>query len=319
LREVKHKELRQDVEILRQTFARVMDCKDSAIKSLVTELEEAEEQHAQALRSHLSNIDRLLQLQRCRLTCLEEGFSAQLEALETEFETERRTILEQHERECRFLRDVTLSAEQNYATSDHETTLKFQSTWNDIKNKGLQEKQYTRIQMSGKADALWKKFKQAMQGYKEATEHQKIAYKTLKEKNVKSSREIKTQTKKLQKLQDSVAATKGRITAPRRKHAWEEKEKALRLLQELKSEMNQARAKAHGRLIELSVQSDATLKALGQVVEKALRVLRLAEMCRKLETEEEKVLPFYASSLAEEEQRESQQILEETPTEPLAR
>ncbi|NXJ44465.1 DRC2 protein, partial [Ciconia maguari] len=49
------------------------------------------------------------------------------------------------------------------------------------------------------------------------------------------------------------------------------------------------------------------------------RVLRLAEMCRRLETEEEKVLPFYPSSLAEEEQRDARQVLEETPAEPLAR
>ncbi|NWY53864.1 DRC2 protein, partial [Chionis minor] len=89
LRETKDKELRQDIEILSQTFARVMDCKDSVIESLATDLEEAEEQHAQALRSHLHNVDRLLHLQRCRLTCLEEGYGAQLEALKMEFEAER--------------------------------------------------------------------------------------------------------------------------------------------------------------------------------------------------------------------------------------
>lgn len=58
-------------------------------QSLATDLEEAEEQHAQALRSHLYNIDRLLQLQHSRLTCLEEGYSAQLEALKMELEAER--------------------------------------------------------------------------------------------------------------------------------------------------------------------------------------------------------------------------------------
>ncbi|NXP74719.1 DRC2 protein, partial [Ramphastos sulfuratus] len=89
LREAKAKELRQDVEILSQTFARVMDDKDSIIESLGTDLEEAEEQHSQALRSHLHNVDRLLQLQRCRLRCLQEGYEAQLEALKEEFEAER--------------------------------------------------------------------------------------------------------------------------------------------------------------------------------------------------------------------------------------
>ncbi|NXP09244.1 DRC2 protein, partial [Thinocorus orbignyianus] len=89
LRETKEKELRQDILILSQTFERVMDCKDSVIQSLTTDLEEAEEQQAQALRSHLHNLDLLLQLQRCRLACLREGYEAQLEALKMEFEEER--------------------------------------------------------------------------------------------------------------------------------------------------------------------------------------------------------------------------------------
>ncbi|NXJ03115.1 DRC2 protein, partial [Psophia crepitans] len=47
-------------------------------------------------------------------------------------------------------------------------------------------------------------------------------------------------------------------------------------------------------------------------------ILRLAEMCRRLETEEEKVLPFYPSSLVEGEQQEARRVLEEVPVEPLA-
>ncbi|NWZ71682.1 DRC2 protein, partial [Acrocephalus arundinaceus] len=48
------------------------------------------------------------------------------------------------------------------------------------------------------------------------------------------------------------------------------------------------------------------------------RILRMAEICRKLETEEEKVLPFYPSSLAEWEQQNVRKVLEEPPSEPLA-
>ncbi|NXK57338.1 DRC2 protein, partial [Chauna torquata] len=48
------------------------------------------------------------------------------------------------------------------------------------------------------------------------------------------------------------------------------------------------------------------------------RILRLAEMCRRLETEEEKVLPFYPSSLTEGEQQDAEQVLKEKPAEPLA-
>ena len=60
MREAKSKELKKDIEILSQTFERVVDRKDSVIKSLAKDLQEAEEQYAMALRSHLQNVDYLI-------------------------------------------------------------------------------------------------------------------------------------------------------------------------------------------------------------------------------------------------------------------
>ncbi|XP_010007328.1 PREDICTED: coiled-coil domain-containing protein 65, partial [Chaetura pelagica] len=235
-----------------------------------------------------------------------------------------RAILEQHERETCFLRDLALAAERNYSQGEQEDVLNFQSARDDIKNKSQQEKQYTRLEVGGKLDELWLQFQEALQGYTEATEHQKVAFQVLKEKDRKHIKEKVAQGKKLQKLQDLVAATKSQIITHLREskeqnqQMREEKEKALKELQELKNEMNQGRARAQSSLARLVLQSGAALKALGQLVEKAQRILRLAEMCRRLETEEEKVLPFYPSSLEEEEQQDAQRVLQETPEEPLA-
>ncbi|NXO46507.1 DRC2 protein, partial [Locustella ochotensis] len=88
-RKTKDQELRQDLEILSQTFTRVMDCKDGVIESLARDLEEAEEQQNRALRSHLHLTDQLLHLQHRRLGYLQEGFDAQVHALKAEFEAER--------------------------------------------------------------------------------------------------------------------------------------------------------------------------------------------------------------------------------------
>ena len=60
MREAKSKELKKDIEILSQTFERVVDRKDSVIKSLAKDLQEAEEQYAMALRIHLQNVDYLI-------------------------------------------------------------------------------------------------------------------------------------------------------------------------------------------------------------------------------------------------------------------
>ena len=46
--------------------------------------------------------------------------------------------------------------------------------------------------------------------------------------------------------------------------------------------------------------------------------MKLAEMCRKLETEEEKVLPFFTSSLSSEEEEKVTEEMAEKPSEQLA-
>ena len=60
MREAKSKDLKKDLEILSQTFERVVDRKESVLKSLGKDLMEAEEQFAMAFRSHLQNVDYLI-------------------------------------------------------------------------------------------------------------------------------------------------------------------------------------------------------------------------------------------------------------------
>ena len=56
----KAQDLKKDIEILSQTFERIIDRKEAIIKSLVKDIEEAEEQYEMALRSHLQNQDHLI-------------------------------------------------------------------------------------------------------------------------------------------------------------------------------------------------------------------------------------------------------------------
>ena len=52
--------MKRDIEILSQTFERIIDRKEAITKSLVKDIEEAEEQYEMALRSHLQNQDHLI-------------------------------------------------------------------------------------------------------------------------------------------------------------------------------------------------------------------------------------------------------------------
>ena len=84
----------------------------------------------------------------------------------------------------------------------------------------------------------------------------------------------------------------------------EDKELVLVQLRKLKAQRTQARGIAQENLVKLTLESSATLKALREIVDKGEKILKLAEICRKFETEEEKVLPFYSSVLTPKEQEE---------------
>ncbi|ELV10884.1 dynein regulatory complex subunit 2 [Tupaia chinensis] len=313
LREVKTRELHKDIEILSQTFERVVDCKDSVIKSLAKDLSEAEEQYAHALRSHLHNVDQLLALQRRRLSLLEESYNVELEALTKEFETERKTIIDQHEKEMHYLQDVFMAMEQSYIDSEYESKLEFQSMWDDLKNKNLEEKHFLRLQLENIVEDLWRRFQDALKNYTDATEDRKIAFETLKVKDEKSSKEIEAQMKKIQKLQDAISISKGKIMIHSREsedqnqYIRNDKELVLVQLRKLKAQRTQAWGISQGNLVKLTLESNATLKALKKTVDKGEKILKLAEICRKFETEEEKVLPFYSSTLTPKELEEAEE------------
>jgi hypothetical protein len=66
------------------------------------------------------------------------------------------------------------------------------------------------------------------------------------------------------------------------------------------------RAREAARLQELTINSQAAITTLTERKERAEHILKLAELTRKLETEREKVLQFYESSVEEEERAASE-------------
>merc|ERR1719504_241172 len=121
MRVAKTKSLKKQVEIISQNHERDVDRKDAILQMLDRDLDEAEEQHQVAVRSHLLNVDRLLEIQQSRLLALEDDFKRDVETLQEEFRIEREQIQEKHALERR---ELTLIIEQverdekNRETSD---------------------------------------------------------------------------------------------------------------------------------------------------------------------------------------------------------
>ncbi|XP_059149144.1 dynein regulatory complex subunit 2-like isoform X2 [Physella acuta] len=335
MREAKSKELKKDIEILSQTFERVIDRKDAVIKSLCGDIAEAEEQYAMALRSHIQNTDFLLDLQKSRLDTLTREYCYELEIICEEFDLERAMLLEQHNMEMNDIADILFAMDQTFQDRENESMAEFHSLRDEIKNKNLEDKHVLRVHLETKVEDLWQQFRQALQNYNETNEERKSSFEQLKIKDEKSSREIDQQMRKLQRISDQISQLRAKLSSNAKESEEknkllkeieddeenfnkEERERMQQLFHDLKSQMNQVRDNEREKLTKLTLESNAAIKEIKRQKEKGELILKLAEMCRKLETEEEKVLPFYASSLTQEEQDDVAVAMVEFPSTPMA-
>ncbi|XP_036387705.1 dynein regulatory complex subunit 2-like [Megalops cyprinoides] len=314
-------ELRRDMSVLSQTLERVLDHKDSVIECLVGDLMETEQQWSRALRSQVECADQLMELQRDRLASLRGQWSAEVERLSTEFETERNLIMSQHEKELKYLEEVSFAIDQYYSEVDSEARQDYQGTCDDIKNKTAEEKNTLRVQLEGDVEVLWLQVQQALRSYTEATEGHCVTFETLQASDQRSNQEINSHVKKLQKLQESISVLRCRL-CPSNKGQVSTcdlrtvKEEVTLQGQQLKAQLSNTRVRDKSLLSSIIIQSTAAAKKLQGIISKGEKLLRLTEVCRKLEKEREKA--FYTITLSDKEQSLMKYLSMEPLSEELA-
>lgn len=313
MRLAKVSELRKDIEVIKQSHERDVDRKDAIIQMLDRDTEEAEEQYQMALRRHLENIDKLLELQDSRLLALETGFMTQLDALSTEFTFERFYIEKVHQREKQELLDIISTVDRDESEREAELKQEFDQSREEIRNKNLEDINVLRITLEGIIDSLETSFEQSHMNYLQATDKRTQEFKFLSRKDQELGREIRQKIRKIERLINSRNHWLTKINQnekeckERNRALLEEKNTIYSHFQELKARMNKFRNAQKRRLTALTKSARGCKKKLGKHINLAQKILTLAELARKLETEQEKVLPFQvddeAAQLLEQERQ----------------
>lgn len=135
MRDAKARELLKDIEIMSQTFERIIDRKDSVIKALVKDLQEAEEQYSMAMRSNFQNIDNLIDLHTEELNTAKKKFQDAVEVIKLEFDKEKEYILSRHSHEMNELTTIIYGMEKTFLDQETEANIEFLSLRDEIKNK----------------------------------------------------------------------------------------------------------------------------------------------------------------------------------------
>jgi len=312
MRLVKVEDLRKEIEIMSQQHEREVDRKDAIIQILDRDLEDSEEQYQMALRAHLLIVDKLIDLHNARLRGIEYDFEKDLQELRDEFGSERMEVDRSHAAHKKELLDIMATMELDFTEQESDARQEFEATREEIKNRNSEEYNVLRFTLEGLIEELERHFDSAHSNYMATTEQRTQDFKSLTIRDQQSARTIETQMRKLQRLTDQIAhwkqklASNGAKCEARNAAMKGERDAIAKHFQELKGRMNKFREREAMRLQELTINSQTAIKTLSDRKDKAERILKLAELTRRYETEREKVLPFYESSVEEEEHAASE-------------
>ncbi|GMH64866.1 hypothetical protein TrRE_jg9644, partial [Triparma retinervis] len=204
--------LRKEIEVLSQNHERDVDRKDAIIQMLDRDLEEAEDQFGMALRTHLQNMDKLIDLQDARLLGLEQEFEDELQTLENEFDKERRLVVSQHSSEVKELNDIMTAIDAEEQEREAEARQEHEQLREEIRNKNLEEINVLRITLDTQIETLEGLFENAHYGYLQHTDQRTTEFKNLTRKDQELSKEIEQKIRKIDRLQSSLQTWKMKIS-----------------------------------------------------------------------------------------------------------
>lgn len=213
-----------------------------------------------------------------------------------------------HNRLRKDMGDLIGAMEREFGDAEADLKQEFESQREEIKNKNSEEYNVLKIQLEGIIEELERHFEQAHKAYQDSTESRTAAFKQLTKNDAMAARVIEKRMKKLVKMQEALAHWRNKIGSNMR--TWEERNRALRNEKEvmhkhyahLKATMDAFRAQQNERLKQMAIATTATRSALRKKLETAQSILKLAEVARKYESEQEKVLPFFTPGQAVDEE-----------------
>ncbi|XP_071581331.1 dynein regulatory complex subunit 2 isoform X2 [Temnothorax nylanderi] len=258
---IKIPRIAEDVEIAWRNFDRALDIKDYRISFLMDELAEAEEQYQRNTRSHIEIIDRLLKSYRERLEREERNYRRALNEALVQTDAGINQIYYQQNKVEISLQSITHGVQRQLEESLNNvksiTLSKIDAFVEDSKD----IRRISAAQLENQLQGSWENLRRILSDYQNKTKNHRKCYEALKDKDKKDQQIITQQLLRTASLFEEI-----------------------RKFREQTKDKNQLKI--------LSIEYNKTIKHLKRLVVKGKQLLTLMQICRKYETQDEKVIPF---------------------------
>lgn len=289
------------LEELKAYYLRKIDHCDSIVSRLEEWMEHSEKQYQFNSRSHKAALDNLSDLALRRLGTEQKRWETRLNTIVNDFEDEvekHTTMFNKHVEETK---DVIHATNYEYNNTKKAFSNRFRYERDQLiqRNQGAISALQTHLmdQISKVDQAM----KVANEEFKSKSEGKMQQFHQLFEEHKARQREMKKNEETIIRNTAEIAHWKRKIKNNERESKEEndrlrqEKENLSLHFRELKDIMAHFRDTESKKLAEISVAFEDAVKNMNEKLRLAEKILKYAEMNRKLETEREQVMPFTVS------------------------
>ncbi|XKL67972.1 hypothetical protein PGB90_003463 [Kerria lacca] len=293
LRQIKCKELKEDVETLKQRFEIVLQCKNKVVENLFSDFDKAEYLYSLQFKTHMDATSKFLEIHRVRLTDLHNWYLQQLKDILSKNEGNQDKYLTEFQNDFETLKTTWNSVNTESLKELGEMEKNFDDKKNELQTKLL----YKMVKLEEKyADDLnktKKKYDQILEQFKQNTDTKYAHYKILSEKDDSNTLQIIHHFEEIANLTERIDKAKIELHELENKNREEmdqlnsEKGKLSEELQKLQHLNNQNLANDRKQLKFLVNISNKVIKELSALVKEGDKMIQLADKCNKLNGKKE--------------------------------
>ncbi|PBC25802.1 dynein regulatory complex subunit 2-like [Apis cerana] len=301
LTRIKMPDIYKKIDIIWQTLEHVFDLKDYSISLLLDSLQDAEDQRRRANGAHIEIFNRSLEAHEARLADIDNFFHQKIKtALADKIFTFENINYHRNQKET-ILRKINLFVNQrgeNIANIARSTAF---SRIDAFVEDGDNEKRTTITLLQRKLENLWNNLRNVYSDYRKNTEMRRKDYEIIKNKDHIDQQIITKQYLRIANLLDEIMKYRNKIKF-HGKESGNELEEILResnffhnIYRETNERFILGHKKDKHRTMTMCKEYNHSVKHMKALMVKAERILAYIQMCRKYETQDEKILPIINS------------------------
>jgi len=289
---------KNSIDSIKVEYNKQLDRYDSIIHRLFQWITDGESQYQFALRAHKKNLDLLTDLANRRLDAEQLRFDKSLKKIVYEYETTRQKAVSRFQSHVSEVRDIKNAIEHEYDQKKASLEDEFRSEKDNMTMKSQEAISALRTHIYDEIRKVEDDQTKDNNTFKQKSEGKLQQFRTMFEKHKNNQKTMKRNESTIIKLQAEIAHLRRKIKNNDREskesndRLRQEKDNLGRHFRELKEVMAQFRIIESRKLADISISFEDAINTVSQKLTLAEKILKYAELTRKLETEREQVLPF---------------------------